>query len=93
MITNLLLRWYDVKFNDLNRIDVKPDVHVIRVFYRLGFISKADSQSALLAARKLNPAYPGALDAGVWLIGRKYCNATGPVCQQCPIDSCCPKNI
>lgn len=93
MITLLLERWFEVKFNDVDHrgMDVKPDVHVIRVFKRLGFITESNSQAALMAARRLNPDYPGALDPPTWMIGRNYCNANSPKCSRCPMDSCCPK--
>jgi len=95
MITLLLERWFKVEFNDLDHrdMDVKADVHVIRVFNRIGFISESNSQAALLAARKLNPPYPGALDSATWMIGRKYCYATNPACYQCQVKDCCPKII
>lgn len=95
MIVLLLEQWFKVQFDDVDHrnMDVKSDVHVIRVFHRLGLISKPDSQAALMAARKLNPAYPGALDAPTWTIGRNWCTAFNPKCTQCPLESCCPKNI
>ena len=64
MIVLLLERCFKVKFNDLDHknMDIKPDVHTIRVFYRLGFISEPSEDSAVKVARRLNPEYPGALD-------------------------------
>ena len=93
MIVLLLEQWFKVQFNDVDHqdMDVKPDVHVIRVFFRLGFISKADSQTALNAARRLSPDYPGALDAPTWTIGRNWCSAYNPNCMDCPMGTSCPK--
>ena len=45
-----------------SEIDVKPDVHVTRVFKRTGLTPAANSTQALAAARKLNPRFPGELD-------------------------------
>jgi endonuclease III len=74
-------------------MDIKPDTHVIRVFHRLGFISKLDQISALKAARKLNPEYPGALDAPAWYIGKKWCTPSAPQCHNYPLNEVCLKNI
>ncbi|MHC3129365.1 MAG: hypothetical protein IBV52_04735 [Candidatus Bathyarchaeota archaeon] len=93
MIILLLERWFKVHFDDVDHrnMDVKPDVHIIRVFQRLGFISKPTSTAALNAARKLNPEFPGALDSPAWYIGRNWCTASMPKCDQCPITEVCPK--
>lgn len=95
MIVLLLEEWFKVHFDDVDHrnMDVKSDVHVIRVFYRLGLTSKPDSNATLSAARRLNPSYPGALDAPTWTIGRKWCTAFNPNCNTCPLADCCPKNI
>lgn len=94
MIILLLERWFKVNFDDIDhtKMDVKPDVHIIRVFQRLGFISELTSNAALEAARKLNPEFPGALDAPAWYIGRNWCNSYNPRCDQCPVTNVCPKN-
>ena len=95
MIILLLERCFKVHFNDIDHryMDVKPDVHIIRVFYRLGFISEPNTKEALEAAQRFNPEYPGALDAPAWVIGRKWCTPFAPECQSCPLDEVCPKNI
>jgi endonuclease III len=95
MIVLLLERCFKVHFTDIDHrnMDVKPDVHVIRVFHRLGFISGLDSSEALRAARKLNPEYPGALDPPTWRIGKKWCFSFAPQCEDCPLTRECPKNI
>ena len=72
-------------------MDIKPDVHTTRVFYRLGFISEPSEDSAVKAARRLNPEYPGALDAPAWIIGRRWCTRWNPDCSGCPLNTVCPK--
>jgi endonuclease III len=93
MIILLLERWFKIYFDDIDHrnMDVKPDVHIIRVFQRLGFISELTSTAALEAARNLNPEFPGALDAPAWYIGRNWCTAFMPKCNQCPVTKVCPK--
>ena len=95
MIVLLLERWFGVYFDDIDHrnMDVKPDTHIIRVFYRLGFISEPTQASAVKVARRLNPEYPGALDPPAWIIGRKWCTPFAPKCHSCPLDEVCPKNI
>jgi len=94
MAVLLLERCFGIQFNDIDHrnMDVKPDIHVIRVFGRLGFISQLNEKEALKAARRLNPDYPGALDAPIWVIGRNWCFADAPQCLHCPINEVCPKN-
>lgn len=94
MAVLLLERCFGIQFNDIDHrnMDVKPDIHVIRVFSRLGFISQLNEKEALKAARMLNPKYPGALDAPIWVIGRKWCTPDAPQCVHCPVNEVCPKN-
>lgn len=95
MTVLLLERCLRIRFSDIDHqnMDVKTDVHVVRVFQRLGFIAVPDSAEALKAARKLNPEYPGVLDAPTWVIGKKWCTPFAPQCDACPMDSVCPKNM
>jgi endonuclease-3 len=93
MIVLLLEKCYRIHFSDLDHrtMDVKPDVHIVRVFQRLGFISVPNETEALEAARKLNPEYPGALDAPTWVVGKKWCTPFAPQCPACPLSRVCPK--
>ena len=95
MIVLLLERHFKMHFTDLDHrtMDVKPDVHVIRVFHRMGFIDDPTANEALQAARKLNPEYPGALDGPAWRIGKQWCKPLDPLCSSCTVNSVCPKNI
>lgn len=91
MMVLLLERCFGVSFNesDHRNTDVKPDVHVIRVFRRLGLITQVNSLAARDAARRYNPDYPGALDAPTWRIGKTWCHPKEPDCVQCPMDDLC----
>ena len=84
---------YGIRFSDLDRtqMDIKPDVHTMRVLYRLGVASGVNEDAAIAAARRLNPAYPGELDGPLWWIGRKWCRAGVPLCSACPLEEVCPK--
>lgn len=95
MTLNLLASLGEINLDaeDYASIDVKPDVHVTRVFYRLGFIDRRNEAEAVSAARKLNPSYPGKLDAPAWRVGRTWCHADEPDCQGCPLSSACVKRI
>ena len=74
-------------------IDVKPDVHVRRVFKRAGLTQTEDERMAVEAARALNPGFPGELDWPAWDIGMKWCRPTAPRCVDCPLAMECPKHI
>lgn len=109
MIVALLDRVFRVPFSEQDRrdMDVKPDVHVVRVLARLGLIdppqTPADRYScdrggpssqtlldAVAAAREMCPAHPSSLDAPLWIVGRRWCDAYAPKCRQCPLSTLCP---
>ena len=75
------------------QIDVKPDVHLMRVFQRLGIIDGKSKNEAIRTARRLNPEFPGELDWPAWWIGRKWCHPTGPDCARCPLTDECAKRV
>jgi endonuclease-3 len=95
MIVLLLEKHFKIHFTDLDHrtMDVKPDVHVIRVFLRMGFIDNPSANEALKAARELNPEFPGALDGPLWRIGKQWCKPFDPLCSSCIVNSVCPKNF
>ena len=75
----------------LSQLDVKPDTHVMRVFARSGLIKKsAKEYEAVEIAKKLNPKFPGALDAPAFNIGLEWCRPKNKKCKECPISSACP---
>ena len=80
----------------LAQLDVKPDVHLKRVFSRTGLIKKKGSnrdanRDVISAAKKLSPKFPAILDAPAWEIGKKFCTPNHPDCNLCPLDKACPK--
>ena len=86
MTTNLVIRLYGDVFSrdDLNTVDIKADIHTCRVLYRLGIAAEDSDTAALEAARRLNPPYPGGLDAPLWWVGRQWCHPA-PVCEACSL--------
>lgn len=92
MTVLLLEKTRGVHFDDFDHstMDIKPDVNTIRVLYRLGFINEEKPPMALEAARLINPEYPGAIDAPLWDIGKKWCKASSPNCRECPLKTPCP---
>lgn len=94
MAANILAREFKIPMKDYICIDISPDVHVKRVFKRLGFISKdGDNDELIYAARELNPKYPGIFDLSCWHIGRYYCPPKNPDCNNCYLNKYCPKII
>lgn len=76
-----------------SQIDVKPDVHVLRVFQRTGLTDSNSERGAIQAARRLNPGFPGALDWPAWRVGQLWCHATQPNCAPCWLTAVCPRRI
>ncbi|MFB3897590.1 MAG: hypothetical protein ACE14V_14950 [bacterium] len=91
MTINLLHRYFDIELtvDDLRNIDVKPDVHVERVFLRTGLSSSAGK--SVFAARLHSPDYPAVLDLGAWTIGKEWCHANLPNHKSCPLADICPQ--
>lgn len=89
----LIEKAFGQTFDDEDRqvMDIKADVHTMRVLYRLGASDEQTETAAVAAARRLNPSFPGGLDAPLWIIGRRWCHSYSPACHQCPMDSVCPK--
>ncbi len=75
------------------QIDVKPDVHLMRVFRRAGLVEGDSASEAIRAGRRLNPGFPGQLDWPAWRIGQQWCHATEPDCVPCPLTQVCPRWI
>lgn len=93
MAVLLIEKMYKINFSDLDhtRMDIKPDVHTMRVLYRLGVSAANLEDEAISAARFLNPTYPGEIDGALWLLGRKWCYAVKPDCTNCPMREVCPR--
>ena len=94
MATNILIREFKLPIKDKSHIDVSPDVHVRRVFLRLGFIEKNSTNDALIySARSLYPDYPGVFDLPAWEVGRNWCKPNNPDCKKCYLNSYCQNQI
>lgn len=91
----LVEKTFGIRFADLDRphMDIKPDVHTVRVLYRLGVSDAPTVDSTVQAARRLSPEFPGAVDGALWELGRRYCYASNPNCPGCPIRLECAKRI
>jgi endonuclease-3 len=89
----LIEKAFDVQFPDRDKMDIKPDVHTVRVLYRLGAIQSPTVESAIKTSRQMNPSFPGEIDSGLWTIGRRWCHPSGPDCPHCPMTLLCAKRI
>ena len=94
MAVNILARQFRVPFSDYYSIDISPDVHIIRVMKRMGFVPKnANNDMVIYKARELNPEFPGIIDFSCWEIGRKWCKPKKPICSECIVENDCSKII
>jgi endonuclease-3 len=93
MAANILTREFKVEFSDHFSIDVSADVHVCRVFERLGFVSKnASKEQVIYKARAIHPEFPGILDFPCFNIGRTWCRPRNPDCGGCYMGDICPSS-
>ncbi len=91
MATNILARDFKVPLRDYYSIDISADVHVKRVFRRLGLVSDgAKLEEVIYRARALNPEFPGLVDLPAWEIGREWCRPKTPHCVECYMRTVCP---
>lgn len=94
MAANILAREFKIPFADYFSIDISADVHVRRVFARLGLCATdATVQQVIYKARALNPDFPGMMDLPSWEIGRNWCKSRGPECEGCYMKDLCPTAI
>ncbi len=92
MAANILSRHFKIPMQDRICIDISPDIQVMKVFKRLGYIQEdATIDQLLYCARELNPEYPGIFDFSAWEIGRQWCKQTKPDCNNCYMNDLCPK--
>lgn len=91
MATNILARNFKIKLKDYYSIDISADVHVKRVFHRLGLTGKSPStEEVIYRARALHPKFPGLLDFPCWEVGRSWCRPKDTLCSECYLGSVCP---
>jgi hypothetical protein len=94
MATNILIREFKLPIKDKSHIDISPDIHVKRVFTRLGFIEDGSTNEEIIySARSLYPDYPGVFDLPTWEVGRNWCKANEPDCNSCFLNTHCRKNF
>lgn len=92
MAANILARQFRIPFSDYYSIDISPDVHVIRVMKRMGFVpADANIEMVIYKAREINPEFPGIIDFSCWEIGREWCRPQNPNCSECKVGSECKR--
>jgi endonuclease III len=94
MAANILAREFKIPFADYFSIDISADVHVRRVFARLGLCAEgASTEQIIYKAKALYPEFPGMMDLPCWEIGRNWCKSRGPECTGCYMNNLCPTAI
>lgn len=88
MAVNILARDFKIRFADYYAIDISADVHVRRVFGRLGLCPPdAKIEQIIYKAGALYPKFPGIMDLACWEIGRNWCRRGKPACGGCYMNS------
>jgi len=91
MAANILAREFKIPFADYFSIDISADIHVRRVFARLGLCSENPTvDQVIYKARALHAEFPGMMDLPCWEIGRNWCRPTAPECKNCYMNDLCP---
>ena len=93
MAVEILNGQFGVDIRELAGSDIAYDVHVRRVMLRAGLAERDEVNHMVEAARRANPARPGALDLPMWEIGRTWCHARRPECTLCVIGGVCPRRV
>ncbi len=89
--TLLLVRDFGVTLNNLSCIDIAYDVHVRRIFLRMGLTEKDNIKDVTASAKKICNEFPGSLTLPFWVAGREYCRPTNPNCEECYLSRFCMK--
>lgn len=89
----LLIRDMNVDIIDKENIDIAYDIHIRRLFIRIGLVNEDSQEEILSEARKMYPSFPGKLTTAFWTLGREICNFSNPSCLVCPLYQYCDKNI
>jgi endonuclease-3 len=91
MAANILARDFKIPLADYFSIDIYADVHVRRVFSRLGLChTDATAEQVIYKAKAIYPEFPGIMDLPCWEIGRNWCKSRGPECSGCYMRDVCP---
>jgi len=94
MAANILARDFKIPFADYFSIDISADVHVRRVFGRLGLCAPdASTEQVIYKAKALHPEFPGIMDLPCWEIGRSWCKPRTPECSGCYMNDLCPAAV
>lgn len=94
MAANILAREFKIPFADYYSIDISADIHIRRVFGRLGLCeTNASTDQIIYRARALFPEFPGMMDLPCWEIGRNWCKLQKPDCTNCYMNDLCPSAI
>ena len=91
--TLLLVRDFGVSLENLSCIDIAYDVHVRRVFLRMGLVEKDNIKEVTEKARFICKNFPGSLTLPFWVVGREYCRLQNPKCSECRLNEFCEKKI
>ncbi len=94
MAANILARDFKVPFADYVSIHISADVHVRRVFARLGLCATgATVEQVIYKAKALHPEFPGMMDLPSWEIRGNWCKSRGPECSRCYMNDLCPTAV
>lgn len=91
--TLILVRDLEIDIIDKENIDIAYDIHIRRLFLRLGLVDEDVQEKILEEARKIYPEFPGRLTTAFWTLGREMCHSTEPSCLICPLYECCDKDL
>ena len=91
--TLLLVRDFGVTLENLYCIDIAYDVHIRRIFLRMGLTDKDNIKDVTASARKICNEFPGSLTLPFWVAGREYCRPANPKCDECYLRQFCMKKI
>lgn len=89
--TLLLVRDFGVSLNNLHCIDIAYDIHIRRIFLRMGLTDKDTLKDVTEVARQICKDFPGSLTLPFWVTGREYCRPSNPNCEECNFKDFCKK--
>lgn len=83
----------DVVLSMYGKPTIGVDTHISRVSVRLGFTKTRRYEEVRLKLMRLyNPDEYYKVHLLLILLGRRYCKARNPLCNQCPVKDLCPRH-
>ena len=86
-----MARDFGVNLKNFHSIDIAYDVHVRRIFLRMGLADNDNIKDVTASARKIYDEFPASSTLPFWVAAREYCRLISQKCEECYFKEFCMK--